>query len=53
MDGLAIVIPVHNEERAVSAAPVFFCDLLDKYPETEVIPADDGPADCKKSEQNP
>jgi glycosyltransferase involved in cell wall biosynthesis len=45
MDGLSIVIPVYNEEKAISGTLAFFRDLLDKHPEAEVILADDGSTD--------
>jgi glycosyltransferase involved in cell wall biosynthesis len=45
MEKLSIVIPVYNEEKAISEAIAFFRGLLDKHPEAEVIFADDGSTD--------
>jgi glycosyltransferase involved in cell wall biosynthesis len=45
MEKLSIVIPVYNEEKAISETIAFFRDLLDKHPEVEVIFADDGSTD--------
>ncbi len=45
MDRLSIVIPVYNEEKAISGTLAFFRELLDKHPEVEVILADDGSTD--------
>ncbi len=44
-DGLSIIIPVYNEEKAIPAAIDFFRKLLDEHPEVEVIFADDGSTD--------
>jgi glycosyltransferase involved in cell wall biosynthesis len=45
MNRLSIVIPVYNEEKAISGTLAFFRELLDKHPEVEVIFADDGSTD--------
>jgi glycosyltransferase involved in cell wall biosynthesis len=45
MAKLSIVIPVYNEEKAVSGTIAFFRDLLDNYPGTEIILVDDGSTD--------
>lgn len=45
METLSIVIPVYNEEKAISDTVAFFRDLLDKYPDIEVIFVDDGSTD--------
>lgn len=45
MENLTIVIPVYNEEKAISAALEFFKNLSEKNPELEVIFVDDGSTD--------
>jgi glycosyltransferase involved in cell wall biosynthesis len=45
MENLSIIIPVFNEEKAISGTVDFFRDLLDKHPDTEVIFVDDGSTD--------
>jgi glycosyltransferase involved in cell wall biosynthesis len=45
MEKLSIVIPVYNEEKAIADTVTFFQDLLDKYPDIEVIFVDDGSTD--------
>jgi len=45
MENLSIIIPVFNEEKAISGAVDFFRDLLDKHPDIEVIFVDDGSTD--------
>ena len=45
MDRLSIVIPVYNEEKAISGTLAFFRELLNKHPEVEIIIADDGSTD--------
>lgn len=45
MGRLSIVIPVYNEEKAISGTLAFFRELLNKHPEVEIIIADDGSTD--------
>lgn len=45
MENLSIVIPVFNEEKAISGTVDFFRGLLDKHPAIEVIFVDDGSTD--------
>ncbi len=45
MENLSIVIPVYNEEKAISDTVAFFRALLDKHPDIEVIFVNDGSTD--------
>ncbi|HUU39291.1 MAG TPA: glycosyltransferase family 2 protein [Candidatus Desulfaltia sp.] len=45
MENLSIVIPVYNEEKAISDTVALFRDMLNKYPGIEVIFVDDGSTD--------
>jgi glycosyltransferase involved in cell wall biosynthesis len=45
MEKLSIVIPVYNEEKAISDTVAFFRDLLNRHPDIEVIFVDDGSTD--------
>jgi glycosyltransferase involved in cell wall biosynthesis len=45
METLSIIIPVNNEEKAISGTLALFRDLLEKHPEIEVIFVDDGSTD--------
>ncbi|MGB7294724.1 MAG: glycosyltransferase family 2 protein [Candidatus Aminicenantales bacterium] len=45
MEKLSVVIPVYNEEKAIPDTVAFFKDLLNNYPDIEVIFVDDGSTD--------